>query len=75
LPVSDRVAVLVAPHAQLPVIWRLLPEGLTLTVTDHSVRIRPPGAEGPRHVPEPLLCLTSLSEEIHMVAMDVPFNT
>lgn len=73
---SDRDAVLAAVHAQLPVIWRLLPEGLTLTVTDHSVMIRGNDSGllvqkaiitglGPRHV------LTSLLDEIQVVAADL----
>lgn len=76
MPASDRDAVLAALHTQLPVIWRLLPEGLTLTVTDHSVTLRGNDSGllvektvvtglGPRHF------LTSLLDEIQVVAADL----
>jgi len=74
--VNDRDAVLAALHAQLPVIWRLLPEGLTLTLTDDSVTLRGNDSGllvqktivtglGPRHF------LTSLLDEIQVVAADL----
>ncbi|ASN82455.1 hypothetical protein [Deinococcus ficus] len=73
---NDRDAVLAALHAQLPVIWRLLPEGLTLTPTDDSVTLRGNDSGllvqktivtglGPRHF------LTSLLDEIQVVAADL----
>ena len=76
MPASDRDAVLAALHAQLPVIWRLLPGGLTLTVTDTSVTIRGNDSGllvekaivtglGPRHF------LISLLDEIQVVAADL----